>query len=216
MRLILIFLSFFLSVSAWASQPFFVPKGSLEYEVERNGEIIGAQRVDFKNNADKLIVNTSSNISVTFFGVPIYTFDQTTEEIWHGGMMISYKANALDGSSKKNLVLHRKGSKLVGTYNGKKRNIPGNIISSVLWRVDATKANIILDAVNGKVKDTKAVKIGEDMVKVGDKEVLAAHYQFSGEFNREAWYDQDGHMVKAILTARDGSKVTQILKNIPN
>lgn len=198
-----------------ASQPFFVPKGSLVYDVVRNGEIIGEQRVDFKNGDKNLIVNTSSNIRIDLFGIPIYSFDQTTEEVWQDGIMVSYKADAVDGGDKKDLKLQRIGNSLVGTYNGKKRTIPGNIISSVLWRVDATKSKILLDAVNGKMKDTNVEKVGEEMIDVGGKPVKASHFVFTGEFKREAWYDELGHMVKAILVARDGSKVTQLLKAIP-
>lgn len=213
-----VFLSIILlvgSLPAWAAQPFFVPKGPLVYDVIRKGDTIGEQRVDFREEADRLVVNTSSRIEVTFLGIPVYRFNQTTEEIWRDGFLQSYISHAVDGGAKKDLALARQENQLVGTYNDKKRSLRGDVIPSILWRVDATKASVVLDALNGKAKDTKAEEVGADQVKVGDKQVKARHFRFTGEFKREAWYDDRGYMVKAILIGRDGSEVTQQLQHLP-
>ncbi len=199
----------------FAAQPFFVPKGTLIYDVVRDGEVIGAQKVDFHNSGDELTVNMASEITVTLLGIPVYRFDQKSEEVWKSGSMISYRADVKDGDQEKKLLMHRNGNELVGTYNGKNRVAPGGILTSLLWRKDAVDATNILDAINGKVKATKAEKIGEEFVKIGDRDVKATHYRFTGDFKRDAWYDEDGYMVMAILIARDGSKVTQILRALP-
>ena len=45
--------------------------------------------------------------------------------------------------------------------------------------------------------------------------VQARHYIFSGEFNREVWYDEAGVMVAGQMEAKDGSIIRQELLRMP-
>ena len=216
-----IVLAFGLSLPALASahaatlSPESAQTGSYVYQVMRNGEPVGEQRSDFERRGDELRVVTDVRINITLLGLTLYDFTQRIEERWEKGLLMSLSSVAVDDGDTRNVRLQREGDRLVGSYDGKQRNLPGDLVPSTLWNSAVVEDNSVLETTKGREREFTVAQKGVDQVKLPFGTVSARHFVFSGTFSREAWYDESGVLVAAQMKAKDGSTIRQELLRMP-
>lgn len=208
-------LSFFSTAYAAALSPESAQTGTYVYQVVRNGEIVGEQRADFERRGDDLRVVTEVRINITLLGLPIYDFTQRIEERWLNGVLVDFISSTDDDGNHRDVSLKREGDRLVGTYDGKKRDLPGNLIPTTLWNSAVVEHSSVLETVKGRERATTVTVGDTERVKLPAGEVAARHFVFSGEFSREAWYDESGILVASQMEAKDGSIIRQELLRMP-
>jgi len=189
--------------------------GTYVYQVLRNGEVVGEQRADFERRGDELRVVTEVRINITLLGLSIYDFTQRIEELWQNGVLTNLTSIAVDDGNTRNVRLAREGDRLVGTYDGKKRDLPGNLIPTTLWNSAVVEHNSVLETTKGRERSFTVAQKGIEKVKLPVGEVAARHFIFTGSFSREAWYDDSGVLVASEMTAKDGSIIRQELLRMP-
>lgn len=189
--------------------------GTYVYQVTRNGDIVGEQRADFERRGDDLSVITDVRINITLLGLSIYDFTQRIEEKWVRGQLVELRSLANDDGNHRDVRLQRQGDRLVGTYDEKQRDLPGYLIPSTLWNSAAIGHSAVLDTVKGRERSTQVTDAGVEQLTLPIGTVQARHYVFSGEFNREVWYDEAGILVASQMEAKDGSIIRQELLRMP-
>jgi hypothetical protein len=189
--------------------------GTYVYQVTRNGEAVGEQRTDFERRGDELRVVTDIRINITLLGLNVYDFTQRIEERWYKGMLIALTSVAVDDGNTRNVRLAREGDRLVGSYDGKKRDLPGNLIPTTLWNSAVVEHSSVLETTKGRERSFTLAQEGIEKVKLPVGEVAARHFVFSGDFRREAWYNDSGVLVAAQMEAKDGSVIRQELLRSP-
>lgn len=209
------FLSLLVTAHAEALSPETAPTGTFVYQVTRDGEVVGEQRADFERRDDALSVITDVRINVTLLGISVYDFTQRIEEKWAQGVLMEFRSDTDDDGNRRNVVLARSGERLVGTYDDKKRDLPGYLIPSTLWNSAAVGHSALLDTVRGRERDIRVEDKGIEQLTLPIGKVQARHYIFSGEFNREVWYDEAGVLVAGQMEAKDGSIIRQELLRMP-
>jgi hypothetical protein len=208
-------LSLFTTAHAAALSPEAAPSGTYVYQVMRDGQVVGEQRTDFERRGDELRVVTEVRINVTLLGLSVYDFTQRIEERWAKGVLIDFISVSNDDGNTRNVSLKRKGDRLVGTYDDKKRDLPGNLIPTTLWNSAVVEHSSVLETVKGREREVEVKAVGAERVKLPIGAVSARHFVFSGEFNREAWYDESGVLVASQMEAKDGSIIRQELLRMP-
>ncbi|MBI2256076.1 MAG: hypothetical protein HYU58_15745 [Proteobacteria bacterium] len=204
------------SASAEAGFPFTPPRGRFIYTITRDGDPIGTQKLDFVSDAtNQLIVITDVEIDVRMLGLSFYKFTQHTEEHWENGALQSLTSNTVDDGEQRVVDLSRKGDRLTGKYNEKKRDVPADLIPSTLWHPDAIKQKTVLDTVRARQHQVNVADKGQVAVVLPFGQVEARHYAFTGELNRDVWYDAGGIIVQAEMKAKDGSIIRQQLLDRP-
>src|SRR5690606_27113487 len=101
---------------------------------------------------------------------------------------------------------------LVGTYNDRRREMPGDIIPASFWHPGTVSATTLLDPVRGRPREVTVQDLGNDAVIAGGREIEARHYAITGQIERELWYDAEGKLVKVRFAAKDGSEIAVILQ----
>ena len=200
---------------AAALSPDSAQTGTYVYQVLRNGEVVGEQRADFERRGDELQVITDVRINITLLGLTIYDFTQRIEEHWVNGQLMQLTSVAVDDGDTRNVTLKRDGDRLVGTYDGKKRDLPGNLIPTTLWNSAVVEQTSVLETTKGRERAFTLVQKGVEKVKLPVGSVSARHFVFSGDFSREAWYDDSGVLVASEMKAKDGSIIRQELLRMP-
>jgi hypothetical protein len=200
---------------AAALSPETVGTGTYVYQVTRDGEVVGEQRADFERRGDALSVITEVRINITLLGLSIYDFTQRIEEKWVGGQLTELSSIANDDGNNRTVKLQRKGDRLVGSYDGKERDLPGYLIPTTLWNSAATGHSAVLETVKGRERSTQVTEMGLEQLKLPIGTIQARHYSFSGEFDREVWYDAAGVLVASQMEAKDGSIIRQELLRMP-
>jgi hypothetical protein len=189
--------------------------GTYVYQVTRNGEAVGEQRTDFERRGDELRVVTDIRINITLLGLNVYDFTQRIEERWHNGMLMALTSVAVDDGNTRNVRLTREGDRLVGSYDGKRRDLPGNLIPTTLWNSAVVEHSSVLETTKGRERTFTLAQEGVEKVKLPVGEVAARHFVFSGDFRREAWYNDSGVLVASQMEAKDGSVIRQELLRSP-
>jgi hypothetical protein len=208
-------LSFLSSAYAAALSPESAQTGTYVYQVTRNGEVVGEQRADFERRGDELQVVTDIKINVTLLGLKVYDFTQRIEEHWEKGVLMDFTSISVDDGNTRNVKLARQGDRLVGATDGKKRDLPGNLIPTTLWNSAVVEQSSVLETVKGRERSCTVSQKGEEKVKLPVGDVTARHFVFSGDFDREVWYNESGVLVASQMEAKDGSIIRQELLRMP-
>lgn len=200
---------------AAALTPETAPTGTYVYQVTRDGDVVGEQRADFERRGGDLSVITEVRIKVTLLGISVYDFTQRIEEKWANGQLMELRSLANDDGNTRNVRLARNGDRLVGSYDGKERDLPGYLIPTTLWNSAAVEHSAVLDTLRGRERKTEVTDAGLTEVRLPVGTVKARHYIFAGQFAREVWYDESGVLVAAQMEGKDGSIIRQELLRMP-
>lgn len=210
-----LFLSLLAPAFAEALSPDTAPTGTFVYKVMRDGDVVGEQRADFERRGTDLSVITDVRINVTLLGISVYDFSQRIEEKWAQGVLVELRSDADDDGNHRVVRLTRNGERLVGSYDGKERDLPGYLIPTTLWNSAAVGHSAVLDTVRGRERDTRVEDKGLEQLTLPIGTIQARHYIFTGEFNREVWYNESGVLVAGQFEAKDGSIIRQELLRMP-
>jgi len=191
------------------------PTGAFVYQVVRQGEVIGEQRLTFERQGENLVVSTDAKIDVKLLGLSLYGFDQHSEETWNKNQMIGVSSTADDDGTPKKVNMTLQGGQLSGDFNGKTRTAPLGVFPNSFWNEDSVKQSQILDTSRGKLRKVTIADKGTETLNLPYGAVKAHHYSVTGELPRELWYDEKGILVAGELTAKDGSTVRQELMRVP-
>ncbi len=210
-----LFLSLLAPAFAEALSPETAPTGTFVYKVMRDGDVVGEQRADFERRGANLSVISDVRINVTLLGITVYDYTQRIEEKWAQGLLMELRSDTDDDGNHRVVRLTRNGERLVGSYDGKERDLPGYLIPTTLWNSAAVGHSAVLDTVRGRERDTRVEDKGIEQLTLPIGTVQARHYVFTGEFKREVWYDESGVLVAGQFEAKDGSIIRQELLRMP-
>lgn len=208
-------ISFCAAAAAATLTPQSAQTGTFAYQVLRDGEVVGEQRNDFERRGEELRVVTDVRINITLLGITVYDFTQRIEESWQNGVLTSLSSVAVDDGDTRTVRLVREGDRLVGTYDGKQRDLPGTLVPSTLWNSAVVEHSSVLETTKGRERTFTVEQKGVEQVKLPIGTVSARHFVFTGNFKREAWYDESGILVAAQMEAKDGSIIRQELLRMP-
>lgn len=188
------------------------PEGRLDYAISRGGTAVGKQSVEFIHNADGFIVRTRIRLTVTFLSMTIYRFEHDAVETWAKGRLTNFVSHSNDDGKSRDVEMAAEGDRLVGIYNGKPADVPGDIIPASLWHPGTVNATLLLDPIKGRARKVEVADRGEGEVSLADRTVQAHHYSITGEIEREIWYDSEGRLVQVQFEGSDGSEITLTLQ----
>jgi hypothetical protein len=190
------------------------PRGIFIYMVSRDGAPIGQLRMEFVNDGEKLRVLSRTELEVTLLGMSLYDFNQQVEEVRSGGKIISLTSEADDDGTDRKVNLALQGDMLKGAYNDNDRIIDPKLITSLFWQRPQTGETQLIDTLRGKVKDVNVKDLGPETLALPVGRIEAHHYQMTGEWKRDLWYDANGILVAGELE-KDGATIRQELQQRP-
>ena len=81
---------------------------------------------------------------------------------------------------------------------------PGPLFPTNHWNARVLDANRVLNTLTGDVHEVRIVAEGRELVATERGDVVATKYAYSGEFESEVWYDEQGRWVKMRFDGKDG------------
>jgi len=81
------------------------------------------------------------------------------------------------------------------------------------WYKNAVEETRLFNTIKGTLSNVSVEKIDKQTVKIGDIDIAATHYIYSGDLAAEAWYDNNGRWIKLAFLGSDGSKITYLIDN---
>ena len=192
------------------------PAGIFIYTIIREGEPVGQQRMEFVSDGEKLRVLSHMELNVTLLGMTLYAFNQQVEEVHRGGKIMSLSSEADDDGKNRKVNLVLEGDLLRGDYNGDQRAVEPTLITSLFWQKPALGETQVIDTIRGKVRDVTVKDLGAETLTLPVGKVETHHYQMTGEWKRDLWYDVNGILVAGQRNdSPDGSVVRLELQQRP-
>jgi hypothetical protein len=197
--------------AARAEEP---PLGIFIYTISRDGTPIGQQRMEFAKDGEKLRVISHTELEVTLLGLSLYGFNQQVEEVRTGNNIMSLTSEADDNGTDRKVNLTLEGDVLKGEYNGSNRAVDPKLPTSLFWQKPEIGDVLIIDCLRGRAREVTVKDLGAETVTLPVGRVETHHYQMTGDWKRDLWYDANGILVAGQLV-KDGATVRQELQQRP-
>jgi hypothetical protein len=91
--------------------------------------------------------------------------------------------------------------------------LPAESVPASFWNVSMVAGMVpLVDSLSGRILDHRVVRLGQETVRAGGRDILATRYRLEAERPRDVWYDSSGRWVKMRAIGRDGSIAEWVLK----
>jgi len=190
------------------------PVGIFIYTISRDGTPIGQQRMEFVNDGEKLRVISHAELEVTLLGLSLFGFNQQVEEVRAGDKIMSLTSEADDDGTDRKVNLTLQGDLLTGDYNGNDRAIDPKLPTSLFWQRPQLGDTRVIDCLRGRARDVTVKDLGVETLTLPVGRVEAHHYQMTGDWKRDLWYDANGVLVAGALI-KGGATIRQELQQRP-
>lgn len=190
------------------------PLGIFIYTIARDGTPIGQQRMEFVDDGEKLRVISHTELEVTLLGLTLFDFNQQVEEVRAGDKIMSLTSDADDDGTDRKVNLILQGDVLKGDYNGNDRGADPKLSTSLFWQRPQVGDMQVIDCLRGRVREVTVKDLGVETLTLPVGRVETHHYQMTGDWKRDLWYDANGVLVAGQLL-KDGAMIRQELQQRP-
>ena len=196
------------TAGASAINPMSLYGDKIEFDVVRNGDVVGKHITRFSKTQDELRVTSDMNIDIFVLFIPIYAFDYSTTEKWVSGQIVSLDVNVIDGPDRLSFKAKHIDNALQVQLMGRVFETVPNVLTTNHWNVEVINDKQVLNTLTGNLNDVTITPAGLEPVKTLNGSLNARRYDYSGDLSdTSVWYDEKGRWVKLRFLARDGSTI---------
>jgi hypothetical protein len=186
-----------------------VPSGNtLAFRLIRLGSDIGRHTLTFEPRGDNLTVRVTVDALVTLLSIPIVRYSHHVVESWQNS-----KLTSLTGETNKNgdhewVNAERTGEGLVVTGSKTQRYVaPEPVGATTYWNKHVLEGPMISLEDGVLLRPKVTPRPTEPIPVASGGSITADHYNLSGAFNVDLWYDQTGTWAGMAFGVKDGSTV---------
>jgi Family of unknown function (DUF6134) len=171
-------------------------------------DAIGMHTLNFAEEGDALTVRIAVDALVTFASIPIARYQHHSVETWHGTTLVGLTAETNRNGEREWMHGQRGDDGLVILGSQTKRYVaPEAAIATSYWNKRMLDGPMI-SLEDGVLLKPKVADLRTDNVRLASGSLIAAtHYNLSGAFAVDLWYDVSRAWVGMALTVADGSEV---------
>jgi Family of unknown function (DUF6134) len=135
---------------------------TLEFDITREGDVVGHHRIDFRREGDKLVVHSELQIEIEALFLTIYRYQQTREEVWRNGKLVALTATADDDGTPHDIKGTAAPNGEIKMSSGKDRwTLPPESVPASYWNQSmVTQKGPLVDSLTGRLLRHGAVKLG--------------------------------------------------------
>jgi hypothetical protein len=184
------------------------PSAALAFRLMRHGTEIGRHTLAFDRQGEMLTVRVDVEARVTVLAIPFVHYTHTVIETWQNGLL-----SGITGQTDKNgrnewVRAHRTADGLVVDGSRTAQYIaPEPAIGTSYWNKHMLDGPMI-SMEDGVLLRPKVTQLPSESIPLASGGTIAAsHYNLSGSFNVDVWYDQTDTWAGLAFTVADGSDV---------
>lgn len=185
-------------------------KRTLDYVILKDGEPIGAEKVDITRDGDAMTVDVTANTKVKMLMLS-FTYDHKRRETWRAGKLESMSAETNDDGTPHKLEMARDGAGWRLTVDGQRADLPADAFPLALWTAAVVKSPLLIGVVDGQRYKAAAKPTGDETIEIGGKPVKTKRWRIDGDIERDVWFADDG-MAAQIAFKRRGYDIVYRLK----
>ena len=184
------------------------PANTLAFRLIRHGSEIGRHALTFERKDSALTVLVKVDALVSLISIPIVRYKHRVVETWQGASLVGLIGETDKNGQNEWMKARRASEGLEVSGSKTERYIaPESAIGTSCWNKRMLDGPMI--SLEDGVLLRPKVALGEtDAVQLASGSTVAAeHYNLSGAFNVDVWYDQTDAWVGLAFTVADGSRV---------
>ncbi len=184
------------------------PGNTLAFRLVRHGDEIGHHTTTFERNGDQLTVRVAVDALVTLVSIPLVRYTHRLVETWSGETLLS-----LNGETDKNgqhewVKAQRGPSGLEVTGSQTERYIaPEPAGATSYWNKHMLDRPMVSLEDGVLLRPKVEARPTETIALASGRTIPAEHYNLSGPFNVDLWYDNTGMWAGMAVPIKDGSIV---------
>ncbi len=186
-----------------------VPKGdTLTFRMVRHGSEIGRHTLTFEPKGDTLTVHVAVEATVTFLSIPVVRYTHRATETWQGGALVGLRSETDKNGQREWAQASRTGEGMVVQGSRTARYVaPEPAIGTSYWNKRMLDGPMISLEDGVLLRPKVAVRGAEALRTAYGNTIPAEHYNLSGAFDVDVWYDRSDTWAGLAVTAPDGSNV---------
>jgi hypothetical protein len=175
--------------------------------VTRNDKEIGTETISIERQAQRLVVSLAVHLQVKMLGMTVYRFDQDSAETWSGDRLERLTSQTSDNGTRHRISVSRRAAVLEMQADQSSSSIAETTLPGSQWYEPHFANATLIHNVDGRLLHVTAQRLGTETLRLGETQIEARHYRFSGDVTDDFWFDSDGVLVKRRLTASDHSVI---------
>jgi hypothetical protein len=155
---------------------------TLEFDIARQGNVVGHHRIDFRTEGDRLVVHSELKIELEMLSITVYRYQQTREEVWRNGKLVALASRADDDGTPHD-IKGQAGPDGLRMSSGKERwTLPPNSVPASFWNVSmVTERGPLVDSLTGRILPSRIVNLGPETIHAGGRDIVATHYRLEAK-----------------------------------
>lgn len=212
MRLLSVF-ALLIAGAATASAAQDLPYGSTQsFAVYRNGEQIGRHTLNFQHSGATISVATNIDFAVKLLGITAYRYSHRAQEMWNGDTF-QYVATQTDDNGKRfSVKAQRTPTGITVERTGGKQVLPPDVLPSTHWNIRQVRQQVLINTQDGTEAKVQVSEVGREKIKTLRGWLDATRFRYTGDVNKDQWFDDKGRWVKTTFKASDGSTIDYVLE----
>ena len=166
-----------------AAAPPVPPGNTLAFRLVRHGDEIGHHTATFERDGDQLTVRVAMDALVTVVSIPLVRYTHRVVEVWSGDTLLSLK-----GETERYIA-------------------PEPVGATSYWNKHMLKKPMVGLEDGVLLHPTVVARPPQAITLASGRAIAAEHYNLSGPFNVDLWYDQNGVWAGMAVPIKDGSIV---------
>tara|TARA_Y100000590_G_scaffold63349_1_gene67983 strand:+ start:394 stop:1077 length:684 start_codon:yes stop_codon:yes gene_type:complete len=171
----------------------------IEFDIFRNGKLIGEHIFSFKKFENLLKVKSLINFEIKKLGVVLYKYNAEGVETYENNKLVHFKSKTNQNKKEKYVNLKLEGDQFVIDGSSYKGKTPSEYILGTWWNHSIVKAKAQISAVSGRIIDQKVEFLGKETLVINGKTYDTLHFNFSStdkklkknkKLNTDVWYDE--------------------------
>lgn len=159
------------------------------------GKKIGQVHFTARHDDEGTLQELKTRASYSVLGVEVYHHSLHTHEFWEAGEMKRLWGNANEHGKTYALDLTRTPEHYVGTINQQAMELPPNTFPTAVWHYAITEHSTLFSIPELRLLQVK-VKKSKDIVTIGNREIPAEKFEFSGDWKSTVWFNYEKEFLK--------------------
>jgi hypothetical protein len=179
----------------------------IQFDVYREGKLVGRHDVSFSRSEDSLVVESRFEIAINFLFFTAYKYVYQSSAWWQDGDLSVLKAEVNDNGDVSSLITERAGDRMVLNRSGERDVVAAPLLPTNHWNSAVLVETRVLNTLTGRVNNVRIVPREREQIPTERGPVAATRYLYTGDLATEVWYDDAGRWVKMRFQGTDGSTI---------
>jgi hypothetical protein len=184
------------------------PENNLAFRLIRHGSDIGRHTLAFDRDSDGLTVHIAVDAKVSLLSIPIVHYAHQATEIWRGGALASLTGRTNKNGQQEWVQAQRtnEGLEVLGSKTAR-YIAPPQAIATSYWNKRMLDGPMISLEDGVLLRPRVAERAVDSIPLASGSKIPAEHYNLSGAFNVDVWYDESATWASLAFQVADGSEI---------